>query len=144
MAKNPIKLNRKKNLYLKDAGIKGRGVFCRDDIAAGTIIETTPSVILDTSATHHVDKTILVNYTFTTGKISKRARERMHIKKTGTCCSVIMGITSFCNHGEKPNAEVLWMEHDGTLYYQLRATRRILKNTEICTSYGPGWFDDRQ
>jgi SET domain-containing protein len=138
-----IILERKKGLYLREAGVKGRGVFCTHDIAPGTALEVSPAVILNDSATAHVDKTILVNYTFETGHFSKRLRERLHIKKTGRCSSVIMGIASFCNHGEKPNAEIVWEERGGTVYYSLVATRRIPKNTEICTSYGEGWFDDR-
>ena len=55
-----------------------------------------------------------------------------------------MGVISYCNHSEDPNAEVQWEEHDGTLYHLVKALRRIPKNTEICTTYGDGWFDDRK
>lgn len=143
MANKKIKLDRKKGLYLKDVGHKGRGVFCTDDIAPGSVLEVSPSIVLNETATRDIDKTILVNYTFVTGSISKRLQKQLHIKKTGNCSSVIMGVASFCNHGEKPNAEIIWEEQDGTIYHTLKATRRIPKGTEICTTYGRGWFKDR-
>jgi len=143
MPEKNIILERRKGLYLKDTGAKGRGVFCIGNIAAGDVLEVTPAVILNEAATRHADKTILVNYTFATGKVSKCVRDRAHIKKTDHSSAVIMGIASFCNHAEKPNAEILWEEREGALYYTLKATRPIPKNTEICTIYGCGWFDDR-
>lgn len=138
------RLDRKEGLYLKDTGAKGRGVFCASSIRAGKILETTPAIILNAAATRHVDHTILVNYTFTTGKISQRLRRQASLGKTGHASSVVMGIASFCNHGSSPNAEVIWEEKAGTLYYMLRATRNIPKHTEICTTYGDAWFDTRE
>ncbi|MCE9508257.1 MAG: SET domain-containing protein-lysine N-methyltransferase [Alphaproteobacteria bacterium] len=143
-AKKSIRLERKKGLYLKDVGGKGRGVFCAHNIAAGEELEITPALLLNEAATKHADQTILVNYTFITGKISKRLRDRAHIKKTDRCSSVIMGVASFCNHTDTPNAEILWEEQNGTLYHTLQATRPIPKNTEICTTYGDGWFENRE
>jgi hypothetical protein len=66
------------------------------------------------------------------------------VKSVADSSAVIMGLMTFCNHGRKPNAEIVWEEIDGTVYYSLLATRAIPKNTEICTSYGHGWFRDRK
>lgn len=142
--KTLVRLDRKKGLYLKDTADKGRGVFCASDIARGEVLEVTPSLILNRAETRHVDETVLVNYTFTTGKITKRHRDFGRLGSVRHASSVVMGIASFCNHGEKPNAEVVWEEKDGTLYYILRAIRAIPKNTEICTTYGEEWFGTRK
>ena len=136
-------LDRKKGLYLKHVGVKGRGVFCRTSIRAGEVLEIAPAVILNQPATRHADKTILLNYTFMVGNVSKSQRRQTGLKKAGKASCVIMGIMSFCNHGDHPNAEILWEERDGTLYYFLEATKAIPKNTEICTVYGKNWFEDR-
>jgi SET domain-containing protein len=130
-------LDRKKGLYLQESPGKGRGVFCRTDIAKGEVLEVTPALILDGRATDHADKTILANYTFRIGRTKG-------VKSPAAACSVVMGILSYCNHDERPNARIEWEEIDGSVYYLLRATRRIPKNTEICTSYGTGWFSDRE
>lgn len=139
-----ILLKRKEGLYLRDTGHKGRGVFCTQAIRAGEVLEVTPSVILNERQTRHLNHTLLIDYIFMIGRFSKRLLERMRIKKTDDASAVIMGVATFCNDGEKPNAEILWEEQDGTIYYSLRATRAIPRNTEICTSYGAGWFDNRK
>ncbi len=144
MSKRKIKLDRKKGLYLKDAGHKGRGVFCMHDIKKGEVLEVTPTIVLNGAATDKVENTILANYTFQIGGISKAHRKRMHVKDIKKCSGVIMGIISYFNHSEDPNAEVEWEEHQGTLYHLVRALRHIPKNTEICTTYGDGWFEDRE
>lgn len=138
-----IMMDRKKGLYLKETPGKGRGVFCTSDIKKGETLEMTPAILLDAKGTKDADKTILADYTFQTGHLSKRVRERAKINKTDTCTSVIMGIASYCNHSKKPNAEILWEEIEGGLYYSLKATQAIPKNTEICTTYGGTWFKDR-
>lgn len=138
-----IKLDRKPGLYLKDTPHKGRGVFCMTDIRKGEVLEVTPTIILNEKATDAVDKTILANYTFQLGAISKAHRKKAGVKNISKSSGVIMGIISYFNHSESPNAEVEWEEHDGTLYHLVRALKRIPKHTEICTSYGGGWLEDR-
>ena len=144
MSKKAPRLNRKKGLYLKQVPGKGRGVFCDTAIKKGEILETTPALIINEKETTHVDKTRLVDYTFGADGISKEIRKRKKIKDPSLASCVIYGVTTFCNHDEKPNAQVIWEEHNGTAYHSLKATRNIPANTEICTSYGEGWFEDRQ
>ena len=144
MTENITLLDRRPNLYLKDTETKGRGLFCLDDIVTGEELEVTPALILNEKDNRQTDKTLLLNYVFTTGDISKEMQKKSRIKKLEDTSCVIMGIASYCNHDESPNAEVIWEETDGTLYYTLRATADIPANTEICTSYGDTWFDARE
>lgn len=142
--KNITFLNRKSGLYLKETDSKGRGVFCTEDIKAGEELEVTPALILNEKATDLTTDTILNDYVFTTGDISKKIRRQAGIKKLVDTSCIVMGVASYCNHDDKaPNAEVLWLEKDGSLYYLLQATKDIPQNTEICTSYGDTWFGDR-
>lgn len=137
-------LHRRKGLYLKRVPRKGRGVFCRSAIKKGETLEVTPAVVLGPRATTYADKTLLENYTFVVGDISARQKKRAGIAgKSANASAVVFGILTFCNHGEEPNAEIEWEERGDTVYYTLKATRDIPKNTEICTSYGNGWFADR-
>lgn len=138
-----IKLDRKPGLYLAHTDHKGRGVFCVNDIRKGEILEVTPTIVLNEKATDLVDPTILSNYTFQLGGISRKERVKAGVKDIGKCSGVIMGIISYFNHAETPNAEVQWEEEDGTIYHQVVAIKPIPKNTEICTSYGGGWLEDR-
>ncbi len=143
MSKKYPRLERKSGLYLKPTAKKGRGVFCDRDIVKDEILEVTPSLVLNEQDTTHADETLLVNYTFTVGELTKETRARAGLKKQELASCVIMGLMTFCNHSEKPNAEVNWHEKGGTVYHSLHATRDIPKNTEICTTYGEGWFDER-
>lgn len=137
-------LNRKQGLYLASAGKKGRGVYCRTAIKKGELLETTPAILISAKETAHLDKTVLVNYAFAVGKLSKSLLKKNGLKPNEDVCCMVMGILSYCNHGDTPNAEVGWLEQGGSLYYALRATRNIPKGVEICTTYGDGWFDDHK
>ncbi len=143
MTEKRVLLDRKQNLYLKNTARKGRGLFCSDSIAAGEELEFTPALILHEQDNLRAEKTILNNYVFTTGKISKKMQTELRIKKPAKTSCIVMGIASYCNHDETPNAEVVWQERNGTLYYILQATADIPPDTEICTSYGDDWFDNR-
>lgn len=141
--KNIVPLGRKAGLYLKNTRHKGRGVFCVTRIEPGEILEVTPALLLNEKETDFADNTILLNYTFQTGPLSKSLRRQAKLGR-GDGTSIVMGIASFCNHSQTPNAEVQWLEKGGTLYYQLVATKKIPKHTEICTSYGDNWFRERR
>ncbi len=137
------KLMRKDGLYLAHAGYKGRGVFCTSDIRKGEMLEVTPAILLGDEETNHIDRTILMNYAFSVGKISAAARKAADLKPKEYVSAVVMGVMSFCNHTESPNAEISWEEQNGSVYYVLEATADIKKGTEICTSYGENWLKDR-
>ncbi len=137
-------LTRKPGLYLKDVPGKGRGVFCTKDIKKGETLEVTPAIILNEKETLLVDKTRLENYTFLVENISRKMRKEENLRDIKNASAVLFGVVTFCNHADRPNADLYWEEKDGTLYYILEALRAIPKNTEICTSYGKGWFEDRK
>jgi len=141
-AVKPILMTRLDGLYLKDTGHKGRGLFCTKKIKKGTIIEMSPALPLKDKDSANVEKTLLCDYVFVLGKITKALQKKLNIKDIEDACCVIYGITSFCNHDDKPVAEVRWEEHGDTIYHSLVAISDIPANTEICTSYGPGWFDE--
>lgn len=140
----PLHLDRKKGLYLKETATKGRGVFCTTNIRKGETLEITPAILLDDAATGHVDHTILLNYTFSVGKLGKKSMKQAKLDKQENVSCVVMGILSFCNHSRNPNAQVVWEEHDGSVYYTLQAIRAIPRHTEICTTYGEDWFKERK
>lgn len=145
MAKNDfLKLDRKKGLYLKDTPTKGRGLFCVTAIKAGEELERTPAIILNERESDRVENTILRDYVFKTGVVSTGIKKSVGIKKLSETSCVVMGIASYCNHSESPNAEVVWEESKGSLYYVLQATKAIAKDTEICTTYGDTWFNERK
>lgn len=138
------RLHRKDGLYIASAGPKGRGVYCDRAIRKGETLEVTPALPFNEAQTRHIDRTPLVNYTFGTGALSKKLQKDIGVKKSEDVSCVVYGVLTFCNHDPSPNAEIQWEEHAGTIYYHLVATKAIKPGTEICTSYGEEWFDDRK
>ena len=145
MPKNTIlPLDRKPGLYLKETPSKGRGLFCETDIEKGEELETTPALILNEKQHKRIEDTLLHDYVFGIDDLTKDLRRKHGVKNLEDASCVVMGIASFANHDENPNAEVVWEIEDGSLYYSLQATRDIPAGTEICTSYGETWFSDRE
>lgn len=137
-------LDRKPGLYLQDTPNKGRGLFCRSDIKQGEELETTPAIILNEKENERAEKTLLRDYVFGLQELSKPAQMKRRVRDIENSACVVMGIASYANHDENPNAEVVWEERDGNLYYTLQALKDIPAGTEICTSYGETWFADRE
>ena len=51
-------------LYVKDTTEKGRGVFTSERIAAHTVIEIAPVIVMEMNDREHLDKTLLHDYIF--------------------------------------------------------------------------------
>lgn len=136
-------MDRKAGLYLRDTGPKGRGLFCRYPIHEGEEIEVTPALILNEVDALRSEETLLRDYVFRLGDVSEEFLRQHDINDPDEANCVVMGIASYCNDAADYNAEVVYEEIDGTLYYTLQATKDIPAGTEICTSYGENWFEDR-
>jgi uncharacterized protein len=120
-------------LHIKKSPGKGRGVYTKDAIPAGTRIETSPVLVLSYDDTEKADKTFLHNYLFLWGK-----------RETKSC--VALGFCSIYNHAYDPNCEY---EMDFTEETMSIITRRaIKKGEELFINYNgdveddsPLWFD---
>jgi len=137
-------LPRKSGLYIKHVPPKGRGVFCREAIAAGEIIEVSPVLIFAEDDAEGMQYTSLSDYLFgATSSYSPGTYIRLNIFDTSKAVSLPMGITSFCNHLADANASYAAAEEDNIPFFVLGAVRDIPADTEICISYGSAWFDIR-
>lgn len=104
---------------VRQAGKKGRGVFARRPIRAGTIIEACPLLVISRKDWKIVQKTNLENYVFGWNKGS---------------VAIALGNGSLYTHSENPNCQVIWEEGKDMIYYQ--AARSIRKGEELCINYG--------
>lgn len=136
-------LDRKPGLYLKHTDTRGRGVFCLTDIKKGETLETTPALILNEEDSAQIESTYLQSYVFKIGDISEELKAACGIDAVDDATCVVMGVGSYCNHSDTPNAQILWEETDGSLLYSLEAIDDIPAGTEIRTTYGETWFSDR-
>jgi hypothetical protein len=59
------------SLYIQDSFNRGRGVFSSEPIAAGTIIEVSPVIVLSQAERVLLDQTLLHDYIFVWGSDEK-------------------------------------------------------------------------
>jgi SET domain-containing protein len=120
-------------LYVNKTKEKGRGVFTKEAIPAGTQIEVSPVLVLSGNDTSIVDKTKLHNYIFLWG-----------VRETRSC--IALGFCSIYNHAYEPNCEYE-MDFDAETM-AIRTRRDIKKGEELSINYNgdiedksPVWFD---
>src|SRR5437667_12372475 len=83
-------------LEIREDPAKGRGVFARQPIAAGTLIEAAPVIIVPAEQCALLDRTILHDYYFQWDDDSNRSGRG----------AVPLGLVALCNHSRRPNARV--------------------------------------
>ncbi|MCW3463725.1 SET domain-containing protein [Chitinophaga nivalis] len=120
-------------MYIEKSKGKGRGVFTKENIPAGTRIETSPVLVLSNDDTEIVDQTRLHNYIFLWG-----------VRETRSC--VALGFCSIYNHAYNPNCEYEMDFEEDTMSIITR--REIKKGEELFINYNgevedqtPMWFD---
>ena len=79
-------------LYLDKTASKGRGVFTKEKIAANTLIENSPVIVMTAEERAHLDKTLLHDYIFEWGANKDK-------------CCMALGLISIYNHSYQSNCE---------------------------------------
>jgi SET domain-containing protein len=117
-------------LYLKEVPNKGLGVFCKDPIQPGDLIERCPTLYLPPEQTQIIEKTGLANYYF--------------IRNDGGP-SFALGYGSLYNHSYHANANFRFTPDEKTI--EIYAVKPIPADTEITFNYNgepdcqdPIWF----
>jgi hypothetical protein len=111
---------------------KGRGVFARAPIPAGTVIERAPVVIVPQQERPLLDRTILHDYYFQWDDGPEPAGRG----------AVALGLVSLCNHSPGPNARA--QRNPTRLTLDLVALAPIAPGEEITVDYGCDlWFEPR-
>ena len=113
-------------LYINTAGPKGRAVYTHEKIAAGTIIEISPVIVMKKEDRVHLDKTLLHDYIFEWG--SKKDQ-----------CAMALGLIPIYNHSYKSNCEYFMDFEDETIH--VRTVRIIQKGEELTINYNGNWND---
>ncbi len=116
-------------LEIRNDPQKGRGVFAGAPIAAGTLIEAAPVIIVPAAQCPLLDRTILHDYYFHwDGDPDGEGRG-----------AVALGLVALCNHSRRPRARVRRNLAQGTL--DLVALVPIAAGDEVTIDYNcPLWF----
>lgn len=116
-------------LEIRSNPVKGRGIFACAPIAAGTLVEAAPVIIVPTGDCPLLDKTILHDYYF-----------HWDSDPDGDGSgAVALGLVALCNHSRRPSARVRRNFAQDTL--DLVALVPIAAGDEVTIDYNcPLWF----
>lgn len=120
-------------LHIADTHEMGRGVFTKEDIAAGVIVEESPVIVMTAGEEELLNKTKLYNYIFEWGE------------KKDLCC-LALGYVALYNHSFQSNCEY---EMDfAAKKISVKTVREIKAGEELFINYNgdwnnadPLWFD---
>ena len=119
-------------IEIRTSPTRGRGVFARTAITAGTVIEAAPALVIPAADCPALDRTIIHDYYFHwDGDPDGVGRG-----------AVGLGLVTLCNHADHANAKVERNLAQQTL--DLIATAPIAAGEEITIDYGCKlWFEPR-
>lgn len=118
-------------LYIAETKLKGRGMFCHEIIAADTVIEVSPVIVMPGRDREHLDKTLLHDYIF---EWTPEGREKM-------CCMALGNIPIY-NHSYTSNCEYFMDYEEHTM--MIKAVRDIPAGEEITINYNGDWNDEKK
>ncbi|MBX3256119.1 MAG: SET domain-containing protein-lysine N-methyltransferase [Chitinophagaceae bacterium] len=113
-------------LYIDSTKDKGRGVFTRKKIAAGTLVETAPVIVMSGKDRTLLDQTPLHDYIFIWGQ------------EKNQCC-MALGYIPIYNHSYRSNCEY-FMDYDEQIMF-IKTVRAIDKDEELTINYNGNWND---
>lgn len=117
------------HLYIEYTKDKGRGVFTRKKIAAGTIVEISPVIVMSGDERKLLDQTLLHDYIFVWGENNDR-------------CCMALGYIAIYNHSYRSNCEY-FMDYDNNTIY-IKTMRAILPEEELTINYNGPWNSDKK
>lgn len=121
-----LQLTRHPHLAVRTDPAKGRGVYATSIIAANTLLEVSPVLLVPSSeyTGHTLHKTIFESYLFTWERISG-------------VYALALGLGSLFNHlTDRPNVSYVLDKDNNTIKYTTKCT--VQKDEELCIFYGHG------
>lgn len=111
------------------AGIpgKGRGIFTREALPAGTVVETAPVIVMSAADREHLDRTLLHDYIF-----------EWNPDEVPGCCMALGWIPLF-NHSYTSNCEYA-MDYEAFTMH-IETVRAVNAGEELTINYNGDWND---
>ena len=120
-------------LFIAETENKGRGVFTRESIPEGTVIEIAPVIAMPAKDRPLLDQTLLHDYIFVWGHNEDQ-------------CCMALGWVPVYNHSYTSNCEY-FMDYDTDMMF-IKTVRTIAAFEEVTINYNgdwnnaePVWFD---
>ena len=116
-------------LFIASTENMGLGVFTSENIEKGTIIETSPVIVMSNEERKLLDQTSLHDYIFEWGT------------KKDQCC-MAMGYVPVYNHSYRSNCEYE-MDFDKA-FISIKSVRFIKAGEELFINYNGDWNDGKK
>src|SRR5665647_2972195 len=116
-------------LFIDKTTSNGRGVFTCERIAANTIIEESPVIVMTKDERIDLDKTLLHDYIFEWGEQKDK-------------CCMALGYIPMYNHSYKSNCEYFMNFEDETI--QIKTIKIIECEEELTINYNGDWNDGKK
>ena len=113
-------------LFVDQTHSMGRGVFTAESIAADTVVELSPVVVMSSEDRVYLDKTALHNYIFEWGTLKDK-------------CCMALGLVPIYNHSYSSNCEYFMNFEEDTIV--VKTVRIIEKGEELTINYNGDWDD---
>ncbi len=113
-------------LFIAPTQDMGRGVFTREDIDAGTLVEVAPVIVMTAEERKLLDQTLLHDYIFEWGD------------KSDQCC-MALGYVPVYNHSYQSNCEYE-MDFDSQ-QIMVRSVKPVKAGEELFINYNGEWND---
>lgn len=115
-------------LYVSTDKNRGRGVFTTEALAAHTIIERAPVVVMNAQARVLLDQTLLHDYIFEWGDDQ-------------TECAMALGFVALYNHSYSANCE--YEMHFKKELITVRTVRAVARGEELFINYNGNWNNEK-
>lgn len=119
----------KSYLYIDNSTRKGKGVFTREKILPGIIVEIAQVIVMDSKDRIFLDKTLLHDYIFEWGKKKDQ-------------CAMALGNVPIYNHSYTSNCEYFMDFEEHTI--SIKTMRIIKKGEELTINYNGNWNDKKK
>jgi SET domain-containing protein len=116
------------SLYIAESNGKGRGVFTIEKIAANTVIEMAPVIIMTNDERKLLDQTLLHDYIFEWGENKEQ-------------CCMALGWVAVYNHSYESNCEYEMDFEKRTI--AVRTVREIETGEELTVNYNGAWNNNK-
>lgn len=117
------------DLYINEAGEKGRGVFTRTFIPRETVVELAPVIVMPGKDRILLDQTMLYHYIFEWGPQRQQ-------------CAMALGYIPIYNHSYQSNCEYFMDFEDQTM--MIKTVRQIEPGEELTINYNGNWNDKKK
>ena len=115
-------------IEVRDAGVKGRGVYALYAISAGELLEEAPGIFFDPNESAALKPTAVFDHLLANPADYAPGNP-------GNTYALINGGMSYCNHAADNNSVIQWSFEGDGLWLHLRALTPIAAGQEVTIHY---------